>query len=621
MRISIFVFTLLAFPTFCFSAVIHVPGDQPTIQSGINAAQDRDIVLVAPGTYYEQIRFNGKNITLESSGGPERTIIDGSGYGPVVRFEEKEGRMAILRGFTITNGKESLRGGGIRCDESSPQIIGNIITQNDARYGSGIYCILADPIIRNNHIHENGSSALYGFGGGIYCDRSSAVVENNTIEWNRAGMFSQNCGGGVFCKLSSNPIIANNDIEKNYGGGICCKTCDPVIRNNYLKRNLSEQYSGIYIQTTPHALIESNTLYKNGDNGIGCDSATFTITNNIISGHFEWGIDTFNSRGKISDNAILDNLYSGIRCRSNRHGLCIERNTIRGNSGGVELFSGINPIVTRNTIVDNHAQHGGGIYCLNSESPEITNNFICRNSATELGGGVRLHISVGVVTIENNTFFGNSATQGGGIYSSGVEKPMIENSIFRENEPAQIHGNIEASFCNIQGGFPGTGNMDVDPQFIDVANDDYHLLHASPCRDAGNNSLVSDAFDVELDPRIVDGVVDIGADEYHPHLYFLCSEVAPGAEATIKLVSAPNASPAILFIGNGILEPPQPTAWGEFYLKEPWYMVNLWPVPSNGLISFKTNLPSIVAPFHIPLQALVGSGLTNLCNIEVYRTH
>jgi polygalacturonase len=59
------------------ATTIHVPADQPTIQSGINAASNGDTVLVAPGTYKENINFSGKAITLKSSGGARVTIIDG----------------------------------------------------------------------------------------------------------------------------------------------------------------------------------------------------------------------------------------------------------------------------------------------------------------------------------------------------------------------------------------------------------------------------------------------------------------------------------------------------------------------------------------------------------------
>ena len=55
-----------------------------TIQELIDAASDGDIILVEPGTYVENINFNGKNVTLRSSGGPEITIIDGNQNGPCV---------------------------------------------------------------------------------------------------------------------------------------------------------------------------------------------------------------------------------------------------------------------------------------------------------------------------------------------------------------------------------------------------------------------------------------------------------------------------------------------------------------------------------------------------------
>jgi len=52
-----------------FTAIIHVPGDQPTIQAGISAAGPGDTVLVDPGTYNEKIIIN-KALTLAASGTP-----------------------------------------------------------------------------------------------------------------------------------------------------------------------------------------------------------------------------------------------------------------------------------------------------------------------------------------------------------------------------------------------------------------------------------------------------------------------------------------------------------------------------------------------------------------------
>jgi hypothetical protein len=68
---------LLSLTAAGYAAVIHVPADQSTLQAAINAAQNGDTVLVAPGTYFENINFSGKAIRVTSSGGYALTIIDG----------------------------------------------------------------------------------------------------------------------------------------------------------------------------------------------------------------------------------------------------------------------------------------------------------------------------------------------------------------------------------------------------------------------------------------------------------------------------------------------------------------------------------------------------------------
>lgn len=71
---------VLVIAGFSSAATIHVPGDQPTIQAGINAASDGDTVLVADGTYTgkgnKDLDFNGKAITVKSENGPENCIIN-----------------------------------------------------------------------------------------------------------------------------------------------------------------------------------------------------------------------------------------------------------------------------------------------------------------------------------------------------------------------------------------------------------------------------------------------------------------------------------------------------------------------------------------------------------------
>ncbi len=117
---------------FSYAKIIHIPADQPTIQAGINAAENGDTVLVAPGTYTENINFSGKAITVKSSGGAKATIIDGGQAGSVVTFDSGEGLTSVLHGFTIQNGNAADFGGGVYIDSASPTVVANIVSGNRA---------------------------------------------------------------------------------------------------------------------------------------------------------------------------------------------------------------------------------------------------------------------------------------------------------------------------------------------------------------------------------------------------------------------------------------------------------------------------------------------------------
>jgi len=78
----LFILTIFTHPAPAVE--IRVPSEEPTIQAGINAAVDGDIVLVAPGTYVENIDFDYKSIEVRSESGPLSTTIDGNFSGSVV---------------------------------------------------------------------------------------------------------------------------------------------------------------------------------------------------------------------------------------------------------------------------------------------------------------------------------------------------------------------------------------------------------------------------------------------------------------------------------------------------------------------------------------------------------
>jgi hypothetical protein len=104
-RLVLPLFALVVVPSV-LASTINVPKDQPTIQAGINAANNGDTVLVAPGTYAENIDFLGKAITVGSSQGPRVTTITiNAGCG--VTFDHGEGLNSVLKGFSLKGGVDT----------------------------------------------------------------------------------------------------------------------------------------------------------------------------------------------------------------------------------------------------------------------------------------------------------------------------------------------------------------------------------------------------------------------------------------------------------------------------------------------------------------------------------
>jgi len=240
------------------ASTINVPAQQSTIQAGINAAVNGDTVLVAPGTYTENINFNGKAITVTSSGGSAVTIIDGGNAGTVVSFITGETNSSVLSGFTIQHGNNS-----------------------------GIYMDFASPFIRNNRIINNSAS----FGGGMYIlGGSTAKILRNTFSGNTGG-----AGGAIALFAAGSVTIEDNKIYNNNGGGQggaiwMVNEADEIIVQNLMYNDVAssgtEFYSLIPQSTTGYRLI-NNTIVStnaNADAAVVADgfNTNAVIVNNLI---------------------------------------------------------------------------------------------------------------------------------------------------------------------------------------------------------------------------------------------------------------------------------------------------------------------------------------------------
>ena len=118
--------------------------------------------------------------------------------------------------------------------------------------------------------------------------------------------------------------------------------------------------------------------------------------------------------------------------------------------------------------------------------------------------------------LTNCTFAGNSASA---ISISHFSTLTVTSCIFWGNTEGAISAidsvTVIVTYSDVQGGWDGIGNIDTDPLFVDVTVDDYRLLPASPCIDAGDPDYVAIPNETDLDgsPRVVNGRIDMGAYE------------------------------------------------------------------------------------------------------------
>jgi regulator of RNase E activity RraA len=362
-----------------FAKTINVPAQYATIQGAINAATtvNGDVVVVAEGTYVENINFKGKAITVSSTNPTSKavvaaTIIDGNKKGSVVMFNSAETAASVIEGFTLTNGSGTL-------DTTAP-FAG---TYN----GGGVFCLGTAPTITNNLITGN-SLGSNDNGAGVECRGARATITNNTISGNSA----PNGGGGVLCWYGDASTLTNNLISGNsaaYGGGVNCYKASPTLTNNTISDN-SAVGSNIY-----------------GSDGIGagvyCYDASPTLTYNLITGN-----SATNSYGHGEG--------GGVYC-SQSSSPTLANSLISGNSaddscGGVYCDAS-SPTLTNDTISDNLANghsnaDGAGVFCGSSSSPIIKNDIIAFNTGINCSGVLS---SNGSPVITYNDVYGNYGGQ------------------------------------------------------------------------------------------------------------------------------------------------------------------------------------------------------------------
>ena len=471
-----------------------VPDEYATIQDAIDACMDGDVVVAAPGIYTgpgnRDIDFKGKAITVQSIDPKDPDVVSST----VINCQGTEAEPH--RGFNFHSG-----------EDVNSVVEGFTITNGHADYGGGIYCENSSPTITNCTFRDNTAKFEIGFSTMIQNGNSSSMVSNDSVVHAPPGPgpYYRGRGGGFYCR-SSNPTLTNCKFIGNsgyiFGGGMC----------NY-------------------------------------DNSSPILTNCTFS----------------SNSALYGGAMSNYTANPSLFNCIFIGNSAKFDGGGIDNYENSSPILTNCTFSSNRASYGGAMNNYTATS-SLFNCIFNGNSAGSKGGGM-FNGNQSTFKLKNCTFNGNRAgISGGGIYSQNDPPPpppplgpsalTITNGISAENAYTNIYDgsasyNIIIANCilwdneapngpqiyldsdwhvwikynDVQGGWPGEGNIDSNPFFVEPGywdangvwiEGDYHLLPYSVCIDAGDPNYAAEPNEMDLDgrPRVMGGRIDMGAYEF-----------------------------------------------------------------------------------------------------------
>jgi len=428
------------------SEVCQAPdGPKATIQAAIDASVSGDEVVVADGVYTgdgnRDLDFDGRLIVVRSASGPGACEIDCGGRAAGLHrgfiFQSGETAEAAVQGFTIRNGYAD-NGGAILCLQSNPTIRECRFLFNTAEPQDVIY--------------------MHGFGGALYCvDDDTLTVEDCYFEGNVGHYDPSDISGGGGAIGAGHPDLAFGDLlverctfvsneSTGYGGGICALKYDVTVRDSTFEDNTSEGPAGAFV-----AGFGGFSLFER------C-----TFSRNIAEG--------------------------------------VQR---LGDGGAVVYDLGAAGMLIDCRFIDNEAAfHGGAIYLLRSTRTTAIDCEFTGNAAL-FGGGVALGLTSTSVSLVNCTLSGNAATYAGALWVAEYGRANVSNSILWGDAPDEIYGVgiATVTYSDVQGGWDGPGNIDVDPLFADPAAGDFRPLAYSPCIDAADNTALPPEILTDLDGR------------------------------------------------------------------------------------------------------------------------
>ena len=527
----------------CSSAVAqayirYVPGDYSTIQAAISAAVDTDTITVAPGTWTEDLDFQGKSIHVRGRG-LDRTQVNGR-----VHMDDGNAPTQVLERLTIGNRDNYEDGLYIRyiADRTIREcsISGHVynVAPSDHNHRGAIYVSDADPvfedcIVSDNYVRNGDNGGYLVKGAALYIRGNSAspvfrrcTFENNYVESYRGYSY----GGAVWmendaaeaefvdCVFAGNYSKPSDDNKETRGGAFYITDGSLVFSGCQFTNNTARDGGAIWASSAALSLSDCSfdvnladhvtrgderggSLYIQGNTDLNLEDCIFVANTSSEDGGaiFATGADSlaiescefsFNRADSIGGAIYAENVSSFTM------GACSVIADTAGLDGGGLHFYRTSPRISETTISDNVAEEGrgGGLY-FDGGKPLLTNCVVTGNSANE-GGGSYVYSSF--AQVKNCTFASNDAVEAGGSFYIDAGDLKLKSSIVWDNLPDQIldDGFTDVGWTLVEGGWSGAGNLDADPLFRDAAGGD-HRLQSLPC-DGAENSPAIDAGDTTL---------------------------------------------------------------------------------------------------------------------------
>jgi len=450
-----------------------------------------------------------------------RAVRDGGGI-YIERGTLDVGPNAIVGSTDLNGNRCGLDGGGICAQDADVSIATAWIMYNLAFGDGGGIAMRGMSSMRITNLVDGYNTALDD-GGGLFC-----LSESNVTATIDSSLFITNSAlrGGAVHWSSPGPLVmrAGTDVQYNHavqlGGGVYAEATGTVLLTDVkLSGNTANIHGGGLFSAAAPVVMTNCTVLDNradadddavGDGGGLCLLRTVALLHGDITMR---GNRAANGGGICADDAQL--LIAGTTTSGPMPTVVFESNSTSGmtwSAGGAINLRGLlaRLFVNGAALVSNEARQGAAVVADLGASGVLANVVIAHNSSPIGFGGVVVNAS-SHFDIVHCTVADNGPR---GITVMPDSSAVMTNCIVWGHSTEEVSGGQTVNYSDVAGGYPGNGNLDVAPMFVNEALLDYQLMNGSPCINTGIAAGV--LFDCLGVPRPVGGAVDLGAYEFVP---------------------------------------------------------------------------------------------------------